>query len=126
MQLLVSLIAAFLIQSAPVDKMLGTWSGTWDGSGSGNFELTLDKTTDGKPVGRVAVTTDGGNYNADLQAIAIEGSKLSAKYEFPLDTGAEVVIGVTFEAATAKGTWSLRPKGQTAEVAAGTFEVARK
>src|SRR5262245_18818749 len=122
--LLASLLAAG--QSASFEQYVGTWSGTWDGAGSGNFELTIDKTKEGAPVGRVAVTTDGGNYNADLKSIAFDGAKMSAKYEFPLDTSAEVIVGVTFDAANAKGTWSLRPKGQDAEVAGGTFSVAKK
>lgn len=123
--LLLSIAVIDARQAAP-DRFAGTWSGTWDGSGTGNFELTLDRTKDGAPVGRVAVTTDGGNYNADLKAMAFEGQKMTAKYDFPLDAGSEVVIGVAFEAAAAKGTWSLRPKGQDGELAGGTFSVTKK
>src|SRR5262249_18704515 len=90
------------------DEAVGTWTGTWDGAGSGNFELTLDKTREGAPVGRVAVTTDGGNYSADLKSIAVDKQKLTAKYEFPLDTSAEVFVSATFEGKDAKGTWALR------------------
>jgi hypothetical protein len=113
--------AALLAQA----ETTGTWAGTWDGAGSGNFELTLDK-KDGAPAGRVAVTTDGGNYTADLKGIAFAGSKMTATYDFPLDTSAEVAIATTFEAKDAKGTWSLRPKGQDAEIAGGTFALSRK
>jgi hypothetical protein len=110
----------------PSDEWVGTWAGTWDGAGSGEFELTLDKTQDGGPVGRVAVTTDGGNYTADLKAIAIDGDKMNAKYDFPLDTGSEVIVLATFAARSAKGTWSLRPRGQETELAAGTWTVTKK
>ena len=106
--------------------LAGTWAGTWDGAGSGNFELTLDKIKEGAPVGRVAVTTDGGNYNADLKSIVIDKQKLTATYEFPLDTGSEVHIAATFEGKDARGTWSLRQKGQDAEVVAGTFALTKK
>ena len=104
----------------------GTWSGTWDGAGSGQFELTLDNAKDGAPIGRVAVTTDGGNYTADLRSIAYEGNKLNAAYDFPLDTSSEVAVSGSFEKESAKGTWSLHPKGQDAEVAGGTWTVTRK
>ena len=134
-----ALVSAFVVwticgaparaQSGPrsgVDKYVGTWAGTWDGAGSGDFELTLDKTNDGGPVGRVAVTTDGGNYTADLKAVAFDGNKMTAKYDFPLDTGSEVIIAATFDNGSAKGTWSLRPKGQEAELAAGSWTVTKK
>jgi hypothetical protein len=103
----------------------GTWTGTWDGSGTGGFELTLE-TKDGKPIGRVSVTTDGGNYTADLKQIAFDGNKMTASYDFPLDPSAEVSITATFGPPTAKGTWLLHPKGQTSEVASGTWTVTRK
>lgn len=101
------------------------WSGTWDGSGSGEFELTL-VSKDGVLGGKVAVTTDGGNYTADLKAVAFDGNKMTATYDFPLDPSAEVAIGATFDNGTAKGTWMLRPKGQSTEIASGTWTVTRK
>lgn len=107
------------------DQYAGTWAGTWDGAGSGDFELTLEK-KGGALGGRVAVTTDAGPYTADLKSVSIDGSKLSAKYDFPLDAGAEVNIAASFEDRHAKGTWSLRPKGQETEIAGGTWTVARK
>jgi hypothetical protein len=130
-----TLVSAFVVWTfcgAParaqsgVEKFLGTWAGTWDGMGAGEFELTLDKAKDGAPVGRVAVTTEGGNYTADLKNVAFDGSKMTAKYDFPLDTSAEVVIAATFDNRSAKGTWSLRPKGQDGEVAGGSWAVNKK
>jgi hypothetical protein len=108
------------------EKYLGTWAGTWDGAGSGDFELTIDKAKEGPLSGRVAVTTDGGNYNANLKTIAFDGPKMTAKYDFPLDPNAEIVVSATFEDKSAKGTWAMRPKGQEADVAAGTFSVNKK
>jgi len=72
------------------------------------------------------VTTDNGNYNADLKAIVFDGNKMTAKYDFPLDPSAEVAVTATFEARAAKGTWSLRAKGQDGEVASGTFTTTKK
>ena len=104
----------------------GQWTGTWDGSGSGNFELTLEKTKDGGTAGKVAVTTEQGNYTADLKSVSFTANKMTATYDFPLDPSAEVALAATFEAAKAAGTWSLRPKGGGAELVGGSFTVSKK
>ena len=122
---LVIWLVMLLMQAPSGDSYVGTWAGTWDGSGTGQFELTLDK-KEGAPAGRVDVSTDGGNYTAELKAVVVEGNQITAKYDFPLDPSAEVVMKATFAERSAKGTWSLRPKGQEAELAGGTFTVTRK
>ena len=104
----------------------GQWTGTWDGSGSGNFELTLEKAKDGGTAGKVAVTTEQGNYTADLKSVSFTANKMTATYDFPLDPSAEVALAATFEAAKAAGTWSLRPKGGGAELVGGSFTVSKK
>jgi len=104
----------------------GQWTGTWDGSGSGNFELTLEKAKDGGIAGKVAVTTEQGNYTADLKSVSFNANKMTAVYDFPLDPSAEVALAATFEAAKAAGTWSLRPKGGGAELVGGSFTVSKK
>src|SRR6185295_6542253 len=101
-------VVAGAVQTSAADQYLGQWRGTWDGAGSGDFELTLDK-KDGALAGRVAVTTEAGPYTADLKTVAFDGAKMNARYDFPLDAGAEVIIAATFESSSAKGTWSLRP-----------------
>ena len=113
-------------QPATVDQYYGTYAGTWDGSGTGTFELTLMKSTDDAPGGKVSVTSDGGNYDAVLKAIEFDGSKMTAKYDFPLDPSAEVVVAATFDADAAKGTWTLHAKGQKDEIAGGTWTVTKK
>jgi len=115
-------------QSTNGEQYAGTYSGTWDGSGTGNFELTLEKLKDGGIKGKVAVTTDGGNYTADFKTLSFDDKKMNAKYDFPLDPGAssEVVLVATIEGSIVKGTWSLRPKGQEGEVAKGTWTVTKK
>lgn len=107
------------------EAFVGAWTGTWDGSGSGNFDLILDKKA-ADVVGRVEVTTDGGNYTADLKEVSFSGKTMKAKYDFPLDPSAEVGVSGTFDDRSAKGTWSLHPKGQDAEVAGGSWTVTRK
>jgi hypothetical protein len=119
-------IGALAAGQSSGEKYLGTWAGTWDGAGSGDFELTIDKAKDGPLSGRVAVTTDGGNYDANLKTITFDGSKMTAKYDFPLDPSAEIVVNATFGDKSAKGTWAMRPKGQEADMAAGTFSVNKK
>ena len=113
-------------QAANADQYAGMWSGTYDGAGSGQFEMTLVKAQDGAMTGKVDVTTEGGNYSADLKSVAFEGPKMTAKYDFPLDPSAEVIMTATFEGSAAKGTWSLRPKGQPDELASGGIAVTKK
>jgi hypothetical protein len=104
----------------------GTWVGTWDGTGAGGgFDLTLDKTKDGAPGGQVSVTGEP-TYKATLKTLAFEGKAMSATYDFPPDDRAEVALTATFEGDTAKGTWTLRGKGDTGQVANGTFTVKKK
>ena len=113
-------------QSSNAGQYAGTWAGTWDGSGSGEFEMTLDKEKDGGLTGRVAVTTDGGNYTADLKSVSFDGNKFTAKYDYPLDGSSEVAVAGTFADRAAKGTWSLRTRGQDAEIVGGTWTVTKK
>jgi hypothetical protein len=112
-------------QAPAGEQYVGMWTGTYDGAGTGTMELMLDK-KDGAIAGKISATTDGGNYTADLKGVTFEGAKMSAKYDFPLDPSAEVVVTATFDGNTAKGTWSLRAKGQTDEVAGGGLAISKK
>ena len=124
----VSVIGA---QSAPPaapkpESFAGTWSGTWEGAGSGGgFELTLEQAKDGSWTGKVSVTGEP-TYKSVCKSIAFDGKKMTAKYDFPPDQSAEVVLLATFEGNKATGTWSLRAKAGDSEVAAGTWTVTRK
>jgi hypothetical protein len=102
------------------------WAGTYDGAASGTMEMILDKGKDGALTGKVNVVSDGGNYSADFKSIVFDGSKVTATYDFPLDPSAEVVMAASFDGAAAKGTWSLRPKGQSEEIAGGGLSVTKK
>jgi hypothetical protein len=108
------------------EQFLGTWSGTWDGAGSGGLELTLEKGRDGAVAGRVAVTSDDGNYNAAFRTLSFDGKKMTAKYDNPHDERSEVVLAASFDGNAAKGTWSVRSKGTDNEIAAGNWSVTRK
>jgi len=113
-------------QTAGAEQYAGMWSGTYDGGGTGQFEMTLDKGKDGGMTGKVNVTTDGGNYSADFKSVSFDGDKMMARYDFPLNPSAEVVMTATFDKISAKGTWSLRPKGQSDEIAGGGIVVKKK
>lgn len=110
----------------PSEQLLGTWSGTWDGAGSGGgFELTLERDKDGALAGKVSVTGEP-TYKATLKSAAFEGRKMNAKYDFPPDDAAEVILAASFEGDSATGTWSLREKATGNEVASGGWKVAKK
>ena len=113
-------------QASGGEQYAGMWSGTYDGSGTGPFEMTLGKNEDGAMTGKVNVTTDGGNYSADLKSVSFQGAKMSATYDFPLAPEAEIVMTVTFDGKSEKGTWSLRPKGANDELAAGGLAIEKK
>jgi hypothetical protein len=111
--------------SSSGEQFLGTWTGTWDGAGSGGFELTLEKGTDGAVTGRVSVTGEP-TYKAAFTALSFDGRKMTAKYDFSPDAGGEVALDGSFEGNTATGTWSLREKANSNEVARGGWTVTRK
>jgi hypothetical protein len=113
--------------SAAGEKFIGMWSGTWssEGSGTGGFELILEKGTDGAIAGRVSVTGEP-TYKATFKELTFDGDKMKGRYDFPADENIEVVVGATFEAKSAKGTWAAREKASGNEVAAGTLTIAKQ
>ena len=113
-------------QAASGEQYAGMWTGTYDGVATGPFEIILTKDKDGAMTGKVNVMMDAGNYSADLKSVSIDGTKMTMKYDYTPDPSAEVVMTATFDGNTAKGTWSLRPKGQTDEIAGGGIAVTKK
>ena len=111
--------------SSSGEQFLGVWSGTWEGAGSGGFEVTLEKAKDGTIAGKVSVTGEP-TYKATFRTLSFDGPKMTAIYDFPPEPAAEVVLGATFETSSAKGTWSLRQKGDSADVASGTWSVVKQ
>ncbi len=107
------------------EQFVGTWTGTWEGAGaSGGFELTLEKDASGAVAGKVSVTEPA--YNAAFKTLAFDGNKMTAKYDFPLNDQAEVVLAATFDGNKCTGTWSAREKASDNEVMAGTWTVTKK
>jgi hypothetical protein len=112
-------------ESSAGERFAGVWSGSWEGGGaSGGFELTLEKGTEGTVGGRVAVSGEPA-YKAVLRSVVFDGAKMTARYDFPPDDRAEVILTTAFEGATAKGTWVVREKGG-ADVINGTLTLSRK
>ena len=112
--------------SAKPESFVGTWPGTWEGAGSGGgFDLTLEQPKDGPLTGRVAVTGEPA-YQAVFKSVAFDGKKMTAKYDFPADEAAEIILAGSFDGAKATGTWSLRAKADGTEVVSGTWTVTRK
>jgi hypothetical protein len=113
------------------DEYLGKWSGTWtlasEGSAGGQFDMTIARDKDGAPVGTVVVAGGQNGHSATFKSLAFAGSKMTARYDYPLDEGGEIALEATFDGGQGTGTWVLHPAGQPAEVTArGTWNVARK
>jgi hypothetical protein len=113
-------------QTAGPEQYVGMWAGTYDGAATGTLELIIDKGKDGGVTGKVNVVSEAGNYSADFKSIVFDGTKATAAYDFPLDPSAEVVLTATFDGAAAKGTWSLRAKGQADELVGGAIAISKK
>lgn len=116
-------------EAAPKPESLaGTWTGTWEDSGSGSgggFELTLEQGKDGPMTGKVSVTGEP-TYKAVFKSLSFDGKKMSARYDFPPDESAEIVLAASFEGNTATGTWAVHLKGTESDIAIGTWKVTRK
>jgi len=109
------------------EQFVGVWLGTWEGGGAGGkFDVTLERGADGKLSGSVAVIADAGNYNTKFASLSFAGNKMTAKYEYPPEPQAEIVLTATFNTGDANGTWGLQPKGSTEAFASGTWTVKKK
>jgi hypothetical protein len=117
--------------AADGDQYLGTWSGTWAGAdnSSGHFQLNLERGSDGKLTGSIAVSQDGGggsDYTAKLKSAAFAGDKFSAAYE-PPDGQSEISMKGKFGPKGGDGDWALGAKDQPSNpaVATGTWKIAK-
>lgn len=134
-----SILLAILFMGAPVspavaadgDPYLGTWAGTWlGGDASGHFELTLERSADGKLTGSIAVSQDGGassDYTARLKTAEFTGDRFAAAYE-PPDGQSQINLKGSFSGRGADGDWSLGAKDQPTApaMAAGTWKIIKK
>jgi hypothetical protein len=121
-----ALLGAVAAAQSDIAAFVGTWGGTWEGGGTGRFDLTIERGSDGQPAGGVSVGTDQGDYTAKFKELSFDGPNMKARYEFPLDTQADIMVDGTFSGASAAGNWSLVPKGGDQVFAGGTWKVAKK
>jgi hypothetical protein len=126
---LTALVGCLILATVAVqanDQFVGAWSGSWEGAGSGGrFDITLTKT--GAALGgKVDVGQDTGDYSATFSTAAIEGGKFTARYDYPPEPQAEIVLEGTFEASKATGTWTMVQKGSSESFAAGSWTVTKK
>jgi len=108
------------------DEFVGTWTGTWEGGGAGRFDLTIERGSDGHLAGGVSVGTDQGDYTAKFTELSFDGNKMKAKYDFPLESRADIAIEGTFAKDAADGSWTMVPDGDTTALAAGSWKVSKK
>ena len=114
------------VEPPRANQPVGTWAGTWEGAGAeGGLELTLEQPKEGTLTGKVSVTGEP-EYKATFKSVSFEGAKMTAKYDFPPDDSAEVVLTATFDTKSAKGTWSVNLKADGSQVATGTWSVTKK
>jgi hypothetical protein len=121
-----ALLGALAFAQADISAFVGTWNGNWEGGGTGRFDLTIEKGSDGQPTGGVSVGTDQGDYTAKFKQLSFEGNNMQARYEFPPDPQADIVVTGTFNGGAAEGAWSLVQKDGDQAFAGGTWKVARK
>jgi hypothetical protein len=129
----VSMVAAPQSDSTPaqgIDQYLGTWTGTWagsDGGNSGELELAIEKSKEGAPAGRIKAAGGESGHSATFKTLSFKGNQMTARYDYPLGDGGEIVMEATFDAGTAKGTWQLQaPGGGSDALARGTWTVTKK
>jgi len=72
------------------------------------------------------VGTDQGDYAAKFKELSFDGQTMKARYEFPLDSQADVAVTGTFNGASAEGSWTLVAKGGDQAFAGGTWKVQKK
>jgi hypothetical protein len=120
------IVLAVGVHAAGNAGFLGSWSGNWEGGGAGgSFDLTITQTGDTLG-GKVDVGQDTGDYSSNFTTASLEGGKFKAKYDYPPEPQAEIVLEGTFEASNGSGTWTMVQKGGSDGFAAGSWTVKKK
>jgi hypothetical protein len=113
------------VHAAQNTDIAGSWTGTWEGGGAGgSFKLTFTKSGDALG-GKVDVGQDTGDYTAPFTTATLDGGKLKARYDYPPEPQAEIVLEGAVEGASATGTWTMVQKGGTDAFASGTWTVKK-
>jgi hypothetical protein len=116
---------AMAVHAAKDADIVGSWTGTWEGGGAGgSFKLTFTKAGDALG-GKADVGQDTGDYSAPFTSTSVEGGKLKARYDYPPEPQAEIVLEGAIDGASASGTWTMVQKGGTDAFASGTWTVKK-
>ncbi len=132
--LAILLIAGFVLLAAPEalsgtddkDAFVGTWEGTWNGGSTGHVGMTFSKSADGKLAGSISPKPDQGDgYTVSFKSVEVISGKLTVKFEDPNGEN-EITLTGSLEGKSAKGTYSVKQKGDGSEVDAGSWTVTKK
>jgi hypothetical protein len=121
-----ALLGAVAAAQTDIAAFVGTWNGTWEGGGTGRVDHKIERGSDGQPSRGVSVGTDQGDYTAKFKELSFDGQSMKARYEFPLDSQADILVAGTFNGPAAEGSWTLVAKGGDQAFAGGTWKVQKK
>jgi hypothetical protein len=108
------------------NAFVGTWDGSWSGGGNGKFGMTISKGAAGKLSGSISPTPDSGDgYTATFKSVEVTAGKLTAKFEDP-NGESDITLTGSAEGKSAKGTYSVRLKGDGTEADSGSWTATRK
>lgn len=108
------------------DAFVGTWEGTWSGGSTGKLEMKISKGAGGKLSGSISPRPDQGDgYTATFKSAEVISGKLTAKFDDP-NGEVEIILTASLEGKSAKGTYSVRQKGDSSELDTGTWTATRK
>ena len=87
--------------------------------------MTLTKTGDVLS-GKVDVGQDTGDYTAVFTAVSLENGKFKARYDYPPEAQAEIVLDGKMDGVDAAGGWTMVQKGGSDAFAAGSWTVKKQ
>ena len=72
------------------------------------------------------VGQDTGDYSATFSTTSLTDGKFMARYDYPPEPQAEIVLDGKIEGAKASDTWTMVQKGGSDAFASGTWTVEKK
>ena len=100
----------------------GRWAGSYEGQDSGKVTIVLSPDADGNHKGTLSASSSSGEtYDAIFKTLALEGTRMAAKYDLASGEGA---IEGEFDEESASGTWTYNDASGTSS--GGTWKVIRE
>jgi hypothetical protein len=88
--------------------------------------MTISKGAGGKLSGSISPTPDQGEgYTVAFKTVEVTSGKLTVKFEDPSGE-ADIILTGSAEGKSAKGTYSVRQKGDGSEVDSGSWTLTKK